>query len=291
MLILPLVFVTGCSEEEENPAGSSESYTIEDLAGDWSVTSETHEESMSIDYAAMYAMLDEDECAEEGGTYSEANGCTVDSDMLSQLVAMQCAYLGGTASGSTCTSTEIELHCCGEGTGVASMALTIVDHGDHGDITLVRTETDGEVDTQYGVITVDGTDITIVMAHDDHDDHDHENDHSDCEAYSESECETHVDCEWHSDEMMCEDADDHDDHGDDDHDDHGDDDHDDHGDDHDEDEGLSGTLSIDGDTATMVFPMEVDDSDYGDYYYGGYDYFSIPGMTTSATMTIVLEKQ
>ena len=240
MLILPLVFVTGCSEEEEeNPAGSSESYTIEDLAGDWSVTSETHEMSMSIDYAAMYAMLDEDECADEGGTYSEANGCTVDSDMLSQLVAMQCAYVGGTASGSTCTSTEIELHCCGEGTGVSSMALTIVDHGDHGDITLVRTETDGEVDTDYGVITVDGTDITIVMAHDDHDDH-------------------------------------------------GDDDHDDDGD---EDEGLSGTLSIDGDTATMVFPMEVDDSDYGDYYYGGYDYFSIPGMTTSATMTIVLEKQ
>ena len=252
MLILPLVFVTGCSEEEENPAGSSESYTIEDLAGDWSVTSETHETSMSMDYAAFYAMLDEEGCAGIG-TYSEANGCTVDSAFLSMIVTSACEEAGGTVSGNTCTTTETELACCGEGTGVASMALTIVDHDDHGDITVVRTETDGEVDTQYGVITVDGTDITIVMAHDDHDDHG---------------------------------DDDHDDHDDDGDDDHGDDDHDDHGD---EDESLSGTLSIDGNTATMVFPMESDGSDYGDYYYGGY--FSMPGMTTSETMTIVLEKQ
>ena len=43
MLILPLVFVTGCSEEEENPAGSSESYTVEDLAGTWDTISQSSE--------------------------------------------------------------------------------------------------------------------------------------------------------------------------------------------------------------------------------------------------------
>ena len=227
MLILPLVFVTGCSEEEENPTGSSESYTIEDLAGDWDTVSQSSEMSMSMDFGLMFSGLDAYSCTYMGGAYTEADGCVLDETTMAIYAGASCTEMGGTLSGNICSASGTEDLCCGATMEMLSQTITIVDHGDHGDMTIVATyndDGDGEMtETSYALVEVDGTDITVTMGSDD------------------------------------------------DHDDHGDDDH--------GSEVMSGTITIDGDTATMVFTLNFDDMD------------DMMGMTMSSAMTLVLEKQ
>ena len=239
MLILPLVFVTGCSEEEENPTGSSESYTIEDLAGDWDTVSQSSEMSMSMDFGLMFSGLDAYSCTYMGGAYTEADGCVLDETTIAIYAGASCTEMGGTLSGNICSASGTEDLCCGATMEMLSQTITIVDHGDHGDMTIVATyndDGDGEMtETSYALVEVDGTDITITYGSDD------------------------------------------------DHDDHGDDDH-----------GLevmSGTITIDGDTATMVFPMDMDMFDDEDHDDDHDDMDDMMGMTMSGAMTLVLEKQ
>ena len=80
---------------------------------------------------------------------------------------------------SNCSSSMSEDLCCGTTMEMLSQTITIVDHGDHGDMTIVATNNpafdDDETDTDYATIEVDGTDITVTMGgDDDHDDHDHD---------------------------------------------------------------------------------------------------------------------
>ena len=213
--------------------------TVENLAGTWDTTSQSSEMTMSIDYGLMFSGVDAYSCTYMGGTYTEADGCVLDETTIAIYAGASCTEMGGTLSGNICSASGTEDLCCGATMEMLSQTITIVDHGDHGDMTIVATyndDGDGEMtETSYALVEVDGTDITITYGSDD------------------------------------------------DHDDHGDDDH-----------GLevmSGTITIDGDTATMVFPMDMDMFDDEDHDDDHDDMDDMMGMTMSGAMTLVLEKQ
>ena len=201
--------------------------TVENLAGTWDTTSQSSEMTISIDYGLMFSGLDAYSCTYMGGAYIEADGCVLDETTIAIYAGASCTEIGGTLSGNICSASGTEDLCCGATMEMLSQTITIVDHGDHGDMTIVATyndDGDGEMtETSYALVEVDGTDITVTMGSDD------------------------------------------------DHDDHGDDDH--------GSEVMSGTITIDGDTATMVFTLDLDDMD------------DMMGMTMSGAMTLVLEKQ
>jgi len=201
--------------------------TVENLAGTWDTTSQSSEMTISIDYGLMFSGLDAYSCTYMGGAYIEADGCVLDETTIAIYAGASCTEIGGTLSGNICSASGTEDLCCGATMEMLSQTITIVDHGDHGDMTIVATyndDGDGEMtETSYALVEVDGTDITVTMGSDD------------------------------------------------DHDDHGDDDH--------GSEVMSGTITIDGDTATMVFTLDLDDMD------------DMMGMTMSSAMTLVLEKQ
>ena len=137
ILILPLMFFTGCSEEEETATGSSESYTISDLVGTWDTISSENTMSMNIDFVTFYAAQGVDEASLAG---------------MTAVLTGLCADMDGTLSGYTCSVSETETICCDEG---ETSTLTVADNGTY-------TVEDQDGDGSTGTITIDGTDITIV---------------------------------------------------------------------------------------------------------------------------------
>ena len=212
ILILPLIFLTGCSEEDDAGTGSGESYTVDDLDGTWNTTYGLMDMDMSMDFSSIFGELDEESCVELGGTYSNSS-CDIPDFIIAIAADEGCSEMGGTLSGTTCTMSIEEQICCEEG---QSQTITIESHGDHGDITIVSTNADGSL-SESGEIVVDGTDITMSM----------------------------VDLDSGDLDVM------------------------------------HGTLDIDGDTATIIFDMNMDDMMVDD---------STGGMEISASMILIMEK-
>ena len=111
ILILPLMFFTGC-EEEETLTGSTDSisYSIEDMVGTWDIISNIGEVSMSIDLSSLVTMftdnldgISEMECEEEGFTWSDS--CTISDEMVVEML------------GDFCSEGELENWVCDEGNG------------------------------------------------------------------------------------------------------------------------------------------------------------------------------
>ena len=136
ILILPLMFFTGCSDEEETVAASTESYTISDLVGTWSVTSSNISMSGTMDFEILMA------------------GYGYGADVLAAMAAAACADEGGTLSGLVCSISATEQDCCEEG---QSQTYTVAEDG-----TYTLTDIMGDdSETTTGTITVNGTDLTL----------------------------------------------------------------------------------------------------------------------------------
>jgi len=139
ILILPLMFFTGCSDEDDTATGSTESYTMSDLVGTWDTTQSSMTQSMSIDFAILGA----------------ASGLT-GADLTAVALATCTDEYEGTLNGLVCTASMTEELCCEEG---QSQTVTITSDGS---FTEVDTDAYGS-ETITGTITIDGTDLTMTF--------------------------------------------------------------------------------------------------------------------------------
>ena len=229
ILILPLMFFTGCDEEEETPTGStgsndSVSYSIDDMVGTWNMTSNQTEGSALMDlssladwYSEMLSDLDQETCEYMEMTYDETTGCTMNDTVFAMMLVGVCAEMEGTLVGTTCTMNMLDVSCCDEG---QSEVATITSDGA---MTLVGVDEDGAW-TDTGTISIDGTALILEI-----------DEECECFELDETECESMVGCEY--DDGYC----------------------------FGEYDGdclwtMTGILSVDGDTATMT--MEVDFNEF-----------------------------
>jgi hypothetical protein len=253
-----MMFFTGCSEEEETITGSTdeESYTIDDMVGTWDMVSNIEESSISMDlspivafYPTLLVELDQMECEDYGFTW-DSDTCTASDEQIAEIVGDYCSSecddglnqyecedygcdwdndsqecladeeaTTYTLVGNTCTIEMSYEECCEEG---QSTSITITSEGA---VTLTGMDEGGAWE-DTGVISIDGTNITVSLD-------------ENCECYDledQTECEATVGCDFdeYDDECYgeymgdCSDT-------------------------------ISGTLSIDGNTATMSWDTDEDE--------------------------------
>ena len=214
------MFFTGCDEEEETVVGSTdeESYTIDDMMGTWDMTSHQVEGSVSIDFSSLASMYSELDQA-----YCEYFGLVYDEvdgctmdDTMLAMMVAGACVEMGGTLAGTTCTMDILEQQCCE-EGESEVATITSD----GVMTVVGVDEDDQW-TMMGTISIDGTAFTIEL-----------DEECECFELDQTACGTYDTCEWSDYDEECS------------------------GDyEGDCSDTLSGTLSIDGNTATMT--MEID---------------------------------
>ena len=271
ILILPLMFFTGCSEEEETATGPDDttSYTIDDMVGTWNMLSSTIDIEASIDFSAladMYADMfsefdDFNGVWDEGEEFVDenANGMWDEGEQFTDTSSLQliCEEAGLTydeETGCTMDDTMLAMMAAGacaemEGTLTGttceasfseeeccddSFTQTMV-ITEEGTVTIEWSEVDedGNVysETETGTISIDGTDATVTI----------NPESCECDIFeSQAACEAMAGCMFNASMVEC------------------------YGDyEGDCPDTVNATLSIDGDTATLEWSL--DEEDFSDF--------------------------
>jgi len=141
-----------CTECLEDDSCDGPSYTLNDIAGVWDMISIITSISIVSDLSVAVTYLDEEECGDLFGTYSNST-CSVSDATLATIIPPICSDINGSLDGYLCSYTQID-----------SMYYSYEDYetvtiDSTGSMTIVAVE-NGEEETTTGNISVNGSSIT-----------------------------------------------------------------------------------------------------------------------------------